>query len=237
VSTISDWVADYTGADTNVPQSNTAIPFPANTTTDLGQTLRDMKAVIRQESLNKGWEPDPQSVTYVSNTTFTLVGDLVAEWTPGTAIKCDLGASEVQTWIADAQFGGANTTVTTTNAALANTLVMVTRSAFKVSSTPTREVAWDYPMGFGTALPMRVTQRGRFHVSASANTVTVTFAKTEPNTNYRPLIQLMVTAADPTSNEAARIVGIVKSAANMALTFAAADTDTRIFEYALVRAV
>jgi hypothetical protein len=180
MSTISDWEADYTGADTNVPASSTAIPFPANTTTDLGEVLRDTKAVIRSESLNKGWYPDSVAATYVSSTQFTLVGDVTDSWTPSVAVKLNQ-SNTVYTWIKDVNLSGGNTDVIITNAALTNTLTTVTRGAFMPPSTPSRSENFGYPMGTGSSLPPRVSQRGKFVVSDSTNTVTVPFIRKKPN--------------------------------------------------------
>jgi hypothetical protein len=237
MSTISDWEADYTGADTNVPASSTAIPFPANTTTDLGEVLRDTKAVIRSESLNKGWYPDSVAATYVSSTQFTLVGDVTDSWTPSVAVKLNQ-SNTVYTWIKDVNLSGGNTDVIITNAALTNTLTTVTRGAFMPPSTPSRSENFGYPMGTGSSIPPRVSQRGKFVVSDSTNTVTVPFIRTEPDTNYRVLIQL-VSSDLLVDLDAQRFTTITKSTSNMALTLAAAPgaSHTLEFEFALVRAI
>ncbi len=234
MSTISDWAADYTTGDTNTPAANTAIPFPANTTTDLGQVLRDRKAVIRRESLNKGWEPDAQSVTYVNTTTFRISGDVSADWPVSMAVKCAVGNSTVYTWVRDVT-GGANTDIRVTDTALANTLTTVTRSGFKPGSNPVRNT-YGYPIGVGVGLPGRVSQQGKFRISETTNTVTVPFKYTEPDTNYQPLIQLV--ESDLLADlDASRFTTVTKGTNSMTLVPAAAPGagNSLEFEYALVR--
>jgi len=55
---ITDWKADYGGADTNTPN--------ASASPTVGPELREIKAVIRGESLNKFFRSDKISATYVS---------------------------------------------------------------------------------------------------------------------------------------------------------------------------
>jgi uncharacterized membrane protein YcjF (UPF0283 family) len=77
-----------------------------------------------------------------------------------------------------------------------------------------------------------------FVVSDSTNTVTVPFIRTEPDTNYRVLIQL-VSSDLLVDLDAQRFTTITKSTSNMALTLAAAPgaSHTLEFEFALVRAI
>lgn len=238
MSTISDWLDDYTGGDTNVPASNTAIPFPANTTTDLGETLRDVKHVFRQESLNKGWQPDAVAATYVSNTSLTLTGDVGASYPPGTALKCALGNSTVYTWVQDVSVSG-NTTIDVSSTVLTNALTTVTRSAFLPPSNPIASNEWDYPMGVGSALPPRVSQIGSFRMSETTNTATVPFTKVEPDTNYRVLIQLVdsVSLFAGSAYNAQRFTSITKANSSMTVTLAAAPGGGNYceFEFALLR--
>jgi hypothetical protein len=62
---IDDWVSDFTGGDTNDPQNGDT---PA-----LGTELREVKAVIRGESLNKWFESTKIEVTYDSGGNTFLV--------------------------------------------------------------------------------------------------------------------------------------------------------------------
>lgn len=236
MSSITDWKADYSGADLNVPADATAIPFPANTTTDLGETLRDTKAVIRQESLNKGWFPDAYTATFVNTTKFTVGSDITAFVTTGSAIKAALGANTVFTFARDVSYGAPNTSVIVGNAVLTNALTTVIGGAFRPPSNPLRNFQTGYPLGIGSSLPPYVSQLGRFMLKQATTTVTVPFTKTEQDTNYRPLIQ-PVTFDAYASLDALRITTISKATTSMDVTIAAAvgGTNQVEFEFALVR--
>lgn len=163
-TTISTWLADYTGADLNTPTGATVIPLPAVLTTDLGQVIRDRKTVIRQESLNKGWYPDTVNATRISNTSFKSAGNLTTAYPVGMAIKGDLsGLGTVYTSIINTSFAAGNTTFTTANGALNASLNTITASPFLPSSDPLKNLK-NYAVDIGSSLPARVMEIGQIQV-------------------------------------------------------------------------
>lgn len=254
MSTISDWKADYTGADTNIPQADTAIPFPPDGTTDLGAMLRDAKAVVRQESLNKGWEPDSWPAEFVDERTFRIntTTNLLALYPPDIAVKCDLGSSTVYSWVASARIAASdpspgNPTLfdfALNASVLTNSLTTVTFSAFKPPSSVDRHISRIsgltysiYPYGRGSALPQRVTQFGAFRVAGSAaNSATVMLAREEFDTAYRLLLQTVDSTGSP-ADGAYRVVSVSRETDSIAVTFASAPGALAaiVWEYCIIR--
>lgn len=240
MSTISDWKADYPSPDTNAaPVTATSIPFPVSGSgTDLGAVLRDRKAVIRAESLNKGWWPDAATATYVSSTRFTLVGDVHASWPPGVAVKAKLSGSTEYTWVQASTYTGGSTRIDVADAVLDATLSQVTRGAVLPNSTPTLDAVSDYPMGVGSPLPPRITQRGQFRISSGTTSVTVPLMRTERDTNYTPLLQV-VGLGTPSAYalDSYRVASIVKTTSSFTVTLAGshAVATAMTWEFCLVR--
>lgn len=234
MSTISDWTDDFGGADLNTPQGNTGIAFPANATTDLGFIIRDTKAVIRQESLNKGWQPDATVVTRLGNTSFSVSGDLRTTYPPGTAVRLD-GDSTIYTFVQALSFANSNTTVTTASGTIPANTDLAIFSALLPASHP-GSVAAGYTADVGSCFPYRISQWGRFETTTANLPVTVYFAKTEPNATYRLLLQVVGVANGPADNESYRPLGIEKSTGSFLLsTPDPGFGPTLYWEFAVVR--
>lgn len=230
---ITDWKDDYGGADTNIPQSNTAIPFPANMTTDVGQLLRETKAVIRQESFNKGWEADayvggiadPDHLTISAGTL-----DFTTLYPPGTAVKCVLTASTVYSWVKAISFAVPNNFVTLTDPVLSGPTASVVFAAAKPSSLATPVL--------GSALRPVLSQWGRFQISGNSTVqVTVPLVRKERDTNYRALIQTVGVAGGTAQDSAYVVTDVTKANTSIQVTVEEAPGTgiTMFYEYGLVR--
>lgn len=208
MSDISLWAADYTALDLNEPRNSTAIPYPVDGTDDLGAVLRDIKAVIRQESLNKGWEPDQYEATRVNDSRVVIggVGGALNELYPvGTAVKLIGASSNAYGWISVVD----SSSITLKPSGLVTVGFGITHVKFSVF-LPSSSVA--NFVDIGSALPARMSQWGRFQINGNATTsVVVPLAKTEPNTNYRLIIQAVEVDAGPAENGAYRINAITKA--------------------------
>lgn len=235
MSTISDWVADYGAGDTNNPQTATAIPYPVvNDGNGLAEKLRDIKAVIKSESQNKGWEPDARAATRVSDYQFTLAADVRAIIPVGTAIKLDLGGgSKAVVYLTD--IDGAGTLLTVSPSSVAVGLVSARFSALKPGSTPTRNV-FGYPNGVGSPLPNRISQHAYFQVSETTATVTVPFMRTERDNGYELLLQAISAAGGSPPNSHYRVIDVIKTTTGFTVIFDGAPSAgvTALWEYAVV---
>lgn len=240
MSTISDWTTGYPSPDTNpAPLTGTSIPFPVSGSgTDLGAVIRDRKAVIRAESLNKGWYPDSVAATYVSTSRFTLAGDVHDEWPPGVAVKATLSGSTVYSWVADSVFIAGSTRIDIADTGLDATLSVVTRGAILPGSTPVLDRGWDYPMGVGSPLPPRITQRGKFRISSGTLTVTVPLMRTERDTDYTPLLQVVdLGTASAYALDSFRVSSVTKGTSSFTVIIAGshAEATPMTWEFCLVR--
>lgn len=208
MSTISDWLADYTAGDNNDPSNAEGVAYPVDGTTDLGAVLRDIKAVTRQESLNKGWWPDRRTATRVSGSVFTCVAVDGSDYPVGTAVKLIISGSPVYGHVS--AISGNDFTVKP--AGIVNPgLTHVVFAAVLPGSSPFN-FEDSYPADVGSPLPARLTQWGRFQISGNATTsVVVPLAKTEPNTNYRLLTQAVEVTSGPAANGAYRVNAITKA--------------------------
>ena len=70
---ITDWFNDYGGTDSNTPVGATLVG------TNWDDEIRNMKSVVRDESLNKAWERYGLVYTRVNATQFTIDGDHTAK--------------------------------------------------------------------------------------------------------------------------------------------------------------
>lgn len=220
MSTISDWKADYTTADTNVPTGSTPLPFPpVGDGNSLGEVIRDRKAVIRQESLNKGWTPDALTATYVSADTFTVTGDQRALFPLNAAVKYLKGTTTGYSWVWKVSFAAGVTTVQLVDAfpALDPTLTQVIPSALLPGSTPVRNAAGGYPVNVGSPFPLHVSQIGAFDVSGSTTSAVVPFSRKERDLNYFVLLQL-VSGGGPNINST-YVANVVKDVDKLSINF------------------
>lgn len=236
MSTISDWLDDYTGSDTNDPQGSEAIPYPADGTFDVGAVLRDFKAVARAESLNRLWEPDALTVTYVSSTTFKKTGDYRTTYPLGTAVKFVLAGGTVYSWIVGVSYAASETTWEVATAILTNPITSATFSAITPGSSFARE-STTYPSGQASVFPQRVVQRGEFQITDPATSVTVEFLYAEPDTGYLPLVQPISQAGGAAPNGAFRITDITRTTTGFTMTIDAAPNPatSMLWEYLIVR--
>lgn len=122
---ITDWEPDFGAADTNTPTATTQF-----SSLPLSDELRNLKSVVRAESVDKQWErwlgiaspwsPSASAPTYISATSFSLPGN----WTAASAgyypvialvnrrIKATVTAGTVYGSIVSASYAGGITTVT-----------------------------------------------------------------------------------------------------------------------------
>ena len=110
-------------------------------------------------------------------------------------------------------------------------------SALKPSSNPINEDI-GYPVGVGSALPARMSQWGRVQISGNATTsITIPLAKTEPDTDYRVLVQAVGVDSGPAANGAYRRVVGSKTTTSFVLTIDTAPGagTTVYYEYAIFR--
>lgn len=236
MSTISDWLDDFSGADTNTPQDATAIAYPADGVSDLGFVLRDIKTVARQESLNKGWHPDTLAANRVSNSVFSCADADAADYPAGTAVKMIGGSSNAYGWVKE--ISGHQFTIKPSGLVTAGFgITGVVFSAILPSSDPDN-FDESYPKDIGSALPARMTQWGRVQISGNATvSVGVPLAKTEPDTDYRVLIQPVEVDTGPAANGAYRRVVGSKTTTSFVLTIDTAPGagTTVYYEYAIFR--
>lgn len=84
--------------------------------TNLDDYLRGIQAILRAESLNKGWERYNHTITWLSTTSFTVPTDLTALYRVGRRLKSTLaGPTTAYHTITASSFGGGVTTVTVAN--------------------------------------------------------------------------------------------------------------------------
>ena len=235
MSTIQTWTADYESGDANLPQPTDPIPYPVDGDFDVGAVLRDSKAVTRGESLNRLWEPDPRTVTYVSTTTFKETGDFRTTYPLGTAVKFALAGGTVYSWIVGVTFAAGETTWEIASAILTNPITSATFSGILPGSSFARE-STTYPANVGGMFPWRITQRAEFQISDPATTVGVFFLHEEPDDGYLPLIQPI--SQDGTApNGAFRITDITRTETGFFMTIDAAPAPavSMLWEYLIVR--
>lgn len=83
---------------------------------NLDDYLRGIQAIVRAESLNKGWERWNHTVTWLSGTTFSVPGDLTSLYTANRRLKFTLaGPTTTYGTVSSSSFGAGETTVTVTN--------------------------------------------------------------------------------------------------------------------------
>lgn len=83
---------------------------------NLDDYLRGIQAIVRAESLNKGWERWNHTVTWLSGTTFSVPGDLTSLYTANRRLKFTLaGPTTTYGTVSSSSFGAGVTTVTVTN--------------------------------------------------------------------------------------------------------------------------
>lgn len=238
MSTISDWLDDYTGADANAPADATAIAYPVDGVSDLGFVLRDIKQVIRDESLNKGWEPDTRVAVRVDNDTFSCASlpNAATVYPSGTPVKLIGGSSTAYGWIS--RFPAADeVAVTPTGLITAGFgITHVIFGAILPGSDPFH-AARGYPAGVGSAMPARLTQWGRFRLVGTDDEAVLPLAKTEPDTDYRVMVQAVEVSAGPAANGAYRVESVVKTTTGITVTMGADPTPgtTVFYEYGIFR--
>lgn len=235
MSTISDWLADYTAGDTNFPQDAEPIPFPVDGVGDLGFVLRDIKAVARGQTLDRLFEPDTRAATYVSSTSFTVPTDLRTTYPVGIAAQFVLAGGTAYTWIKTATFAAGVTTFGTSTAVLTNPITSVRFSALKPGSTAAL-AANTYPDSIGSPFPYRLGQRGQFQITDPAVLAQVKFLHQEIDTNYRLFIQA-ISQSGASANASYRYIDIVKSKVDFVLRIggAAGGGFVNVYEYQIVR--
>lgn len=197
MSTIEDWINDYTGADTNDPAD------AANITTTLDDTIRDLKANIRTESLRKGFEADAYDASRISNFVIQIDGvDLRDTYHPGMAVKVLDGAAIKGGFIASMTLSGSDTRLTLydvrTDKGAATTLTAsVTKAWFSVYTVRGEQSAMathSYP-DLPLLLPRRF-QSATITIGGTAVTGGTYLAFPEPNTQYYVAAQVVGTNGD-----------------------------------------
>ncbi len=235
-TTISDWFDDYTALDLNDPGNAEGIAYPVDGTTDLGAVIRDIKAVIRQESLNKGWWPDRRTANRVNNNTFRCVDVDGGDYPVGTAVK--LIGSGGTAYGKVKSISGHDFTLNPSG--LVTVAFGITHVVFSVCLPGSNPFNFDdgYPRDIGSPLPARLSQWGRFQISGNATTsVVVPLAKTEPNTSYRLITQAVEVDSGPAANGAYRVNAITKATNQFTFEIdAAPGVGTTVFyEYGVFR--
>lgn len=235
MSTISDWLSDYTAGDTNFPQDAEPVPFPVDGHGDLGFVLRDIKANARQQTLDRLFEPDTRAATYIGTTSFSCAGNLLAMYPLGTAVQFVVAGGTVYSWTCNATFGAGVTTFTISTAVLTNPITSVRFSALKPGSTAAL-AANGYTDGIGSPFPLRLGQRGQFQITDPGTTAAVEFLHPEINTTYRVLIQA-ISQSGVSVNGAFRYNDITKTTTGFTLTIGQAPGGgvVNVYEYQIVR--
>lgn len=103
---ITAWKDDYLSADTNSPADSDYISRM------LGDQARNAKSVVRAESENKAWVRLGEVATYISATSFSLVGDQRAVASIGRRVKAAITGATRYGTITGSSFGSGITTVT-----------------------------------------------------------------------------------------------------------------------------
>lgn len=233
MSTISDW---DTTAGNNDPQDSDSIAYPADGVSDLGFVIRDLKTVARQESLNKGWWPDVRAASRLSNNAFSCASVDGSDYPIGTAVKLIGGSSNAYGWIRD--ISGNDFTVKPSGLITVGFGITGVVFSALLPSSNADNFDQSYPQDIGSALPARMTQWGRIQISGNATTsVTVLLAKTEPDTDYRVLVQAVEVDSGPAANGAYRRVVGSKTTTSFVLTIdtAPGSGTTVYYEYAIFR--
>jgi len=237
MSTISDWLDDYTGADANEPANATDIAYPADGVSDLGFVLRDIKSVIRQESLNKGWWPDARAVTRISDDVFSCASAGRSDYPVGTAVKLIGSGGTVSGWVAGHPASDRFTIAPLGQITVGFGVTHAVFSALLPNSDPVNADA-SYPRGVGSALPARLTQWARFRLRGNTDTQAVLpLAKVEPDTDYRVMVQAVEVNSGPAANGAYRVESIAKTTTDITVTVGAAPGSgtTVFYEYGIFR--
>lgn len=234
MSVITDWADDYTSADTNTPTSATAIPYPAAGTTDLGEVLRDVKKVIRTESLAKAWETTASNAAYVGTSTFTVAGNLIATYPAGMALNLNLNGTFVYTHTRGLSYSAPNTTITTQRAVLNSDLTEVKFSTILPASTPAMGV---YPADVSSSLPWKITQMGQFDVYATETSTYVGLPRTEYDGLYVVLLQPISESGGTATVSHYRVTEVSRSTTHFDPSFASSPGGSvRVrWEYCIVR--
>lgn len=105
---ITDWSADYGGADNNSPVGS------ENVLTNLDDQFRNIKSVVRAESLLKQWEsPKFTGLVRLSGTQFKVAGDQTSIFELNRKVRGIHGASSDYTgYVTARSFASGETTVT-----------------------------------------------------------------------------------------------------------------------------
>lgn len=104
--TIIEWLNDYLTSDSNSPADTDYIA------TMLDDQARNVKSVARAEAENKAWVRLGEVATYVSATSFTLVGDQRAVASIGRRVKASITGATRYGTIRNSTFASNTTTVT-----------------------------------------------------------------------------------------------------------------------------
>ena len=94
---LTDWKADYTGADTNTP-AGSADPGSSGAATSLGAWLRSLKAITRSLTLEPGFDVMPTTATYVSADTFEILAP-TAYYVAGDSVLVSLGSQDLRAYV------------------------------------------------------------------------------------------------------------------------------------------
>lgn len=105
-TSITMWENDYLTSDTNSPADSDYIA------TMLDDQARNVKSVARAEAENKAWVRLGEVATYVSATSFTLVGDQRAVASIGRRVKASITGATRYGTIRNSTFASNTTTVT-----------------------------------------------------------------------------------------------------------------------------
>lgn len=236
MSTISTWLADYTGTDTNTPGDATGIAYPVDGSTDLGAVIRDIKAVLRAESLNKGWWPDQRAVSRVDDDTFSCATADETDYPSGTPVKLIGSGGTAYGWVSGHPAADEFSVTPAGRVTAGFGITHVIFGAVLPGSSPENAAA-NYPAGVGSPLAARLTQWARFQISETNTTVTVPLAKTESDTDYRVILQAVEVDSGPAANGAYRIIDVAKTTTTIEVTVDAAPGAgvTVYYEYGIFR--
>jgi len=103
---ITAWKDDYLSSDSNSPADSDYIAGM------LGDQARNVKSVVRAESENKAWMRLGEVATYISATSFSLVGDQRAVASIGRRVKAAITGATRYGTITGSSFGSSITTIT-----------------------------------------------------------------------------------------------------------------------------
>lgn len=117
----------------------------------------------------EGWTASPVIWTYVSATSFLMIGDFTSQLAKGDKIKWKEGATQKYGYVISTALGGGNTTVTIVGDPVVNTTL--TESSFSKASTPFGHPIWFTYAPVFTGFGVDPTVTARYKIEGRACTV------------------------------------------------------------------